>query len=362
MVVNRMDANSYNIDGHKLNLHPERVSRWLQGESIYPIYMEFSPSGTCNHRCVFCSMDFMGYKKRFLDAYVVCRRLRECGELGVRSVMFAGEGEPLLHKEICRMAQAASEAGIDVAFTTNGVLLDEERAARLLPITSWIKVSCNAATEEEYARVHRTAPEDFSRAIRNIERAAAIRARNGYACTLGFQCILLPEYAANMPKLARRAREAGADYLVVKPYTHSPLSLHNPFGDLQYGDYAELEAALRAEESDDFRIIFRREAMQRWNDKKAAFDRCLALPFWAYVDSGANVWGCLRHLKEDDFLYGNLNEQSFSEIWQGEKRLSAVRRCEEGLDISECHVTCRMELVNNYLWRLRHPHPHDNFI
>ena len=60
MVVNRMDANSYNIDGHKLNLHPERVSRWLQGESIYPIYMEFSPSGTCNHRCVFCSMDFMG--------------------------------------------------------------------------------------------------------------------------------------------------------------------------------------------------------------------------------------------------------------------------------------------------------------
>ena len=357
-----MDATGYNIDGHKLNLHPDRVSRWLHGETVYPIYMELSPSGTCNHRCIFCSMDFMGYKKRFLDADVICRRLEECGQLGVRSVMFAGEGEPLLHKDICRMALAAHQSGIDVAFTTNGVLLDAERASRLLPVTSWIKVSCNAATEQEYAKVHRTAASDFSRALANIERAAGIRAQHGYSCTLGFQCLLLPDYADNMPLLARLARDAGADYLVVKPYTHSPLSLHDPFGHVRYGDYAELEAALRAEENETFRIIFRHEAMRRWNEKSAPFGRCLALPFWAYVDSGANVWGCLRHLKEDDFLYGNLMEQTFAAIWQGEKRRAGLRRCEEELDISECHVTCRMELVNNYLWRLRNPHPHDNFI
>ena len=90
-----MGSDKYNIDGHKLHLHPERVSQWLNGETIAPLYIEISPSGTCNHRCIFCSMDFMGYKKRFLDSAVMYERLRECGKLGVRAVMFAGEGERL---------------------------------------------------------------------------------------------------------------------------------------------------------------------------------------------------------------------------------------------------------------------------
>lgn len=357
-----MASDKYNIDGHKLHLHPERVSQWLNGETIAPLYIEISPSGTCNHRCIFCSMDFMGYKKRFLDSAIMCERLRECGKLGVRSVMFAGEGEPLLHKDICRMAEVAHASGIDVAFTTNGVHLDEETARRLLPVTSWIKVSCNAATAEEYARVHRTAAKDFSQVIENIEKAAELRARHGHSCTLGFQCILLPEYAKNLPGFARRAREAGADYLVIKPYTHSPLSLHNPFADVHYEDCAGLEEALRAEEQPGFKVIFRSEAMRRWDAKKTDFDRCLALPFWAYVDSEANVWGCLRHLNEEQFRYGNLSDQTFSAIWTGDDRLAKVRQCTDNLDISNCHVTCRMEPVNSYLWRLRHPYPHDNFI
>ncbi len=353
---------NYNIDSHKLHLHPERVSNWLNGEPIAPLYVEVSPSGSCNHRCIFCSMDFMGYQKRFLDTEIICRRLEEFGTFGVRSVMFAGEGEPLLHKDICRMADTAYASGIDVAFTTNGVLLNQECAARLLPVTSWIKVSCNAATEREYAQVHRTSASDFSRVLQNIKTAATVRAQSGSTCTLGVQCLLLPEYAENIPLLARQTREAGADYLVVKPYTHSPLSLHNSFGHIQYDVYVELEEALRAEETDNFKVVFRREAMRRWDSKKAEFDRCLALPFWAYVDSGANVWGCLRHLNEEQFCYGNLMDKSFPEIWLGEERLAKVRWCTENLDISDCHVTCRMEPINSYLWRLRHPYPHDNFI
>ena len=189
---------NYNIDGHKLHLHPERVADWLAGENIYPLYMELSPSGACNHRCVFCSMDFMGYRPKFLDTDIMCERLRECGKLGVRALMFAGEGEPLLHRDIAILAEAAGASGIDVAFTTNAVLLRPELSRRLLPVTSWIKVSCNAGTPEKYAATHRTDSRDFATVMENMAAAASIREKEGLACALGFQCILLPENAVCM--------------------------------------------------------------------------------------------------------------------------------------------------------------------
>lgn len=353
---------NYNIDGHKLHLHPERVADWLAGENIYPLYMELSPSGACNHRCVFCSMDFMGYRPKFLDTDIMCERLRECGKLGVRALMFAGEGEPLLHRDIAILAEVAGASGIDVAFTTNAVLLRPELSRRLLPVTSWIKVSCNAGTPEKYAATHRTDSRDFATVMENMAAAASIREKEGLACALGFQCILLPENAADMPALAARVRDLGADYLVIKPYTHHPQSPTNAYGDISYADSQALADRLREEERENFSVVYRSAAMRRWDSKAAAFERCLALPFWAYVDAEANVWGCSRHLREDAFRYGSLVEQSFAEIWNGEKRLTSLAECEKNMDIGQCHVTCRMEVINEYLWRLRHPQAHDNFI
>lgn len=353
---------NYNIDGHKLHLHPERVAAWMEGKNIYPLYMELSPSGACNHRCIFCTMDFRGYKPHFLNTDVMRLRLRECGQLGVKALMFAGEGEPLLHRDIAVLAETAKAAGIDVSFTTNAVLLSPELSCRLLPVTSWIKVSCNAGSPEKYAAMHRADSRDFTQVMENMAAAASIRAKNGFACTLGFQCLLLPETAGEIPALAARARDLGADYIVIKPYAHNPQSPNNPYGNISYAENRELAERLREEERENFSVVYRSESMRRWDCKKASFSCCHALPFWTYIDSEANVWGCLRHFTEDSFHYGNLVDQTFAEIWNGEKRLTGITYCEKNLDISYCHVNCRMEVINEYLWRLRHPQAHDNFI
>ncbi len=117
----------YKIDVHKSNYHLSRVTRWFNGETIYPIYTEFSPSGMCNHRCTFCALDFMDYKRKFLDTDCMLKRLAEMGGLGLKSVMFGGKGEPLLHKDIALLTKTTKDPAIDTAFTTNGVFLDEEK-------------------------------------------------------------------------------------------------------------------------------------------------------------------------------------------------------------------------------------------
>ena len=82
------------IDGQKIEWHPDRVNQWLSGSrKVYPIYVEISPVGSCNHRCTFCAVDYLGYEDVQLPPDLLMERLSEMGKLGVKSVMFAGEGD-----------------------------------------------------------------------------------------------------------------------------------------------------------------------------------------------------------------------------------------------------------------------------
>ncbi len=359
----KQESDELRIDHHKLLFHPGRVNDWLKGEMIYPIYMEISPAGSCNHRCVFCALDFMGYKPRFLDADLLMTRLTEMGSLGLRSVMFAGEGEPFLHRRMVEIIRhTRMNAGIDVALTTNGVLMRPEVSERILGTTAWIKISLNAGTPETYAAIHRTRPEDFAKVCDNIEQAVAIRRRQGTSCTLGAQILLLPDNRHEVVPLAERCSRMGLDYLVVKPYSQHPQSRHHGFESVSYNECDDLAEQLDQVCTDRFKVIFRLNAMRKWDDGTRPYRCCLALPFWSYLDAGGSIWGCSVYLGDERFLYGNIETSTFAQIWRSEKRMASLRWTMEHLDVSSCRVGCRMDEVNRYLWELKHPHPHVNFI
>lgn len=352
----------YHIDSHKLFYHVSRVNDWLEGKNIYPIYAEISPSGTCNHRCIYCALDFLEYQPRFLDSNLLAERLSEMASHGLKSIMYAGEGEPLLHKKIGDIINHTKKVGIDVAITTNGVLFREELIESTLGNITWIKVSINGATRETYAKIHKTSPDNLDRVIKNLSYAAKIRKDNGYTCTLGMQIILLPENWHEVVLLAQRAKDIGMDYLVVKPYSQHPLSKTTTYKDIKYNEYLHLADTLNAFNNSHFSVIFRINTMKKWDEGRRNYRHCLALPFWSYIDAGGTVWGCSAYLNDERFCYGNIYENTFEKIWECEKRGKSVRWVEGKLDTNQCRVNCRMDEINRYLWDLRHPPEHVNFI
>lgn len=352
----------FKIDSHKLMFHVARINDWLNGKLIYPIYMEISPSGSCNHRCSYCALDFMEYQPRFLDTQVLKRRLSEMGRLGLKSIMYAGEGEPFLHKDIASIINHTKKSGIDVAITTNGVLLYKDLADSILGSTSWIKVSINGATKETYKKIHRCNPGDFDKVIKNLSYAVGLRKKEGYKCALGMQLLLLPDNYKEAKDLALIAKSLGLDYLVVKPYSQHPFSKTIKYKKIRYEKYLKLSEELKELNSDKFNVVFRLNTMKKWDEAKIHYKRCLALPFWSYIDAGGNVWGCSIYLTNKQFYYGNINKNTFKEIWEGPMRLNSLRWAEKNLDTAKCRVNCRMDEINRYLWNLKQPPSHVNFI
>ncbi len=361
----------YKIDGHKLIYHPDRVAHmlavqgdWVRAKGIYPIYMEISPIGACNHRCTFCAVDYLDYKPVRLKLEVLEKRLAEMGRLGVRSIMYAGEGEPMLHKEITEIVEATAKAGIDSAFTTNMTILPKHFLDRALPHISWIKTSINAGTPKTYAEIHQTKAKDFYKAVKNMRHAVEQRNREKIDCTLGAQALLLPENAEEMVTLAELCRdEIGLDYLVVKPYSQHMFSNTKRYEEIDYHVLSRIGEALSACNRDGFNVVFRQKTMKKYMSEDR-YDHCHATPFlWAYVMADGTVSSCSAFLGDPRFELGNLNERSFQEIWEGSEREACFQRMLGDFDIAECRKNCRMDEINRYLHVLAAKSvPHINFI
>lgn len=350
-----MSLDKFNIDGHKLHLHPERVAQWLSDPiNTYPIYVEISPVGHCNHRCSFCAVDYIGYKARSLDEGILSKRLEEMSGLGVKSVMFAGEGEPLLHKNISGLIYLAKHVGLDVAITTNGVLLD--KVFDVLPSIEWIKVSVNGGDEETYERIHQAKKGDWEKVWNNIANA---RNKCGTAI-LGVQTVVLPDNILSVPKLIQKANEAKASYVVLKPYSQHASSKTRVYEDTRY---EEDKKRLQDWANDsDIPVIVRLDSMEEWDAQEHKYHKCNATPyFWAYIMATGDVYSCSAYLLNDDFCMGNINNNTFKEVWIGEKRFKHIMDMKD-LDISQCRLNCRMNKVNKYLDQVVNKPEHGSFI
>lgn len=351
----------YRIEGHKLMFHISRVHQWLNGEFIYPVYIEIGPSGTCNQRCIFCALDYLDYKPQYIDTNVLMDTLSEMAQCGVKSVMFAGEGEPLLHKNITRLIVHTKKVGIDVAITTNGVFFKGDIAQICLPLLTWMRISLNGGTPQTYAEVHRCSPEDYEKVLNNIAEAVKLKRKNHYACTIGVQFLLLAHNYHEVSMLAKQLKDKGVDYLIIKPYSQHPLSKNKLSTTINYSDYMYLDDELQKLSNSNFRIIFRDRTMRRIKEDKS-YKRCLGLPFFAYLASNGELYACSAFLGREEFCYGNIYKNDFRSIMNNECRKEIIVRASSRLDVTKCRQVCRMDKINSYLWELKNSGQHVNFI
>lgn len=353
---------NYNFDSHKLIYHLDRVNDFITNGDCFPLYLEISPVGSCNHRCIFCAYDFIGYPNRKLETERTLSLLDELAKVGIKSILFAGEGEPLLHPDIARLISHAASNGINVGLFTNGQLLKDDLSAAILPHLTFLRLSFNGGSPGNYAQIHQVKPEVFDSVVENIAVACRIKQSRSLAVDIGTQFVLIPENCDFLLDAAKTLKSAGVDYLAIKPFVQQSSQQHYQVGEQLSAELVDsLLCEVEALACTGFSVMARRRAFEDYG--RRGYQHCYGSSFISVLNSAGNLSTCLPYWDKEEFVFGNIYEHSFREIWASEQRSKILQYLQERLDTHHCPPNCRTNEVNEFLWDLKHPNvKHINFI
>jgi len=134
-----------------------------------PFLVVWDITYACNLRCKHCYSTAGKPWKDELTTEEALKTVDVLADAGVTAIAFSG-GEPLLHKDLYKIASYARDKGMFVAVATNGTLLTEENVERLKGAgVGFVQISLDGTkrTHEEFRGI----PGIYEKVIEGIRRA-----------------------------------------------------------------------------------------------------------------------------------------------------------------------------------------------
>lgn len=164
--------------GHFIPLLWDRFKwHWFPRLNIIPSFpqtVDIETSLSCQLSCPMCMRAQLPKEKLqgIMDFSMYKRIIDECARHKVFSIKLSWRGEPTLNPHLVDMVKYAKDRGIlDVAFLTNGGLIEEKTARRLIDAgLDWISFSIDGLYEE-YERIrHPIKFEHIFQTVKNLHR------------------------------------------------------------------------------------------------------------------------------------------------------------------------------------------------
>jgi radical SAM protein with 4Fe4S-binding SPASM domain len=174
--------------------------------SFYPKHLLIETTTRCNLRCKQCARLVDKYALADMDMATFERLTPLFPHL--REVALYGHGETFLHKRFFDMLAAIKQYPIFVYVTTNGTLLTDSVAARLVELRlDRLAISIDAATPELFNAIRRGA--DYQQVLGNIRRLNACkrRAHRDHQPDLSIMFCAMHSTIQELPALVRLADE-----------------------------------------------------------------------------------------------------------------------------------------------------------
>lgn len=187
----------------KILYHLDKVDRLERGEVVPPVSCEIDPTNACQNSCNFCiSKDRKPAEMEWAFYLDLTNQLRE---VGVKSIVFVGGGEPTLHPLFNRMAAVARDLGFKLGLITDGIELHTVPVEKF----EYIRVSLDAGSAETYTSIKGT--DYFDQVVANIRK---MRPR---CKTLGLNYVICDQTADDILAAEMLAEELEVDYIHFKP-------------------------------------------------------------------------------------------------------------------------------------------------
>tara|TARA_Y100000310_G_scaffold145370_1_gene144707 strand:- start:2197 stop:3312 length:1116 start_codon:yes stop_codon:yes gene_type:complete len=157
-----------------------RESYKLEGVPDFPIQLDFELNYSCNFKCPMCTWSTESTKGMGKETWFSFDVFKEVIDQGVRKglkvIRMNYINEPLIRPDLVKFIEYARQAGIlDIYFSTNGSLLNEEISTALIKSgLTRLQVSLDASTEETY-NIIRLSNYTLKEVTENINNFISIR-------------------------------------------------------------------------------------------------------------------------------------------------------------------------------------------
>ncbi|KKL97946.1 hypothetical protein LCGC14_1829330 [marine sediment metagenome] len=302
----------------KLLQHYDRVAEWMRTGDTLPVLVEISPTNYCNAKCDWCFYVSGEYKQRHskdaIEPNALERALTDMTSVGVKAINWTGGGDPSIHPDIDRFTIIAKAAGLRQGMFTNGY-----RPVKNPSVMDWIRL---------------TITERFTIPKKAVE---AYRGKT----KLGVNFNLCAENEEHLERLVLEAKEAGVDYFQVRPALADRWDLQQK---------VEVPQELMRHETEDFKIFLTPYKFED-HEKPHGYETCYGHHFAPFLWHNGDLDVCAYHFGDEDgkdqFTFGNITEESFSEIWEGARRKGMI---DEGIPvIPDCQHCCKNHEINKTL-------------
>lgn len=274
-----------------------------------PALISWNLTRKCNLKCPHCYMEAGDAEEDELSTEECLGLLDEMKALGTEMVILTG-GEPLLRRDIYDIARYASSLGMWVVMGTNGVMVTDRVAQKMVECgVKGVGISIDSIDPEKH-NGFRGGPNAWKHSVRALEVCKA----NGLEVLV--QTTVMGMNQSEIPELLEFARDKGAWsfnlYFLVQTGRGQEMSDLSP---------EETNATLTqlVDWQEDYKpMLVRSKCAPQF--KQIAYEMgrgglesggCMAGTEYARITPGGDVTPCPYMTK----VAGNVREQSFTEIW-----------------------------------------------
>jgi radical SAM protein with 4Fe4S-binding SPASM domain len=295
-----------------------------------PVSISFEPTTSCNLKCPECPSGLRQFTRPrgMLKKEFFTKTIDEISK-DILYLIFYFQGEPYLNKNFLEMVSYASSKGLYTATSTNGHFLSDEMAKKTVESgLDRLIISLDGTTQEVYEQYRREGNiEKVIQGARNIVKwKKELKSKTPFVF---FQFLVVKPNEHQVEEVKKLAKEVGVDEVRFKT--------------AQVYDY----------ENDPNQLIPENEKFSRYKkDKKGKYiarnklqNHCSKLWEANVITWDGKIVPCCFD-KDAKHQLGDLQKQSFKEIWQNEnykkfrkditksrKNIDICANCSEGLSV-----------------------------
>ena len=344
-----------NLHSHyKLLKHLDRLISWKETGFAYPILVGFNLTNSCNNRCPACTSRVKNSAATsFEDAKYVIGQLKE---IDVKAIGLGGGGDPTCHPNLEQIIRFVKDNEMEVAVCTNGCRMPEGVVEAIVSCCSWMRISLDADNPEIYKKTHGMDERIFNQVLNNMSALAEKRRETKSDVVLGVTYLLGPHTIPGIYNAAKLVRERGMDYLRFRPFFEWNGKKENEIdGEAMFKELRRCKEL----ENEDFSVSYPEERVESAvNGRQRTYKICNVHHFNTLITPDLKLYPCCMLEDNEKYCLGDLNKQTFKEIWTSEKR----KRVYQQINLNDCPNPCMLDGHNELLDAINRGILHSNFL